>query len=132
MRTLKAPAGYLSVAVLDRQISVDKDGLLRNLDDSTADAIQAHDAGFVVHAPAPVVAGAGIDVPARQAIERMGAEVDGLKAEVAAMGRNVLFAELKAMGVVVSRTLATEELREIWVAETAKADGAQNDAPKAE
>lgn len=144
LRTLKAPEGHLSVSVGGTQFNVDDEGLIRDIDDGAAALIQDHDPRFIDHKPGAALSGegSGVDQPAREAINRLGARVhdlDGkvdqvaqdaqarseeLASEVAEMGRNMLFADLKSMGVVVSRTLKTDELREIWVTETAKAEEA--------
>ena len=98
MKTLKAPDGHLSVSALGNQYPV-VDGLIENLEDHEAAAIQAHDSRFTVH---------NDDEPVRPG------------ATSAEMTRKECFAALKDMGVAASATLTTDQLRDIVKVERAK------------
>lgn len=136
MRLLQLPAGHLSLVVAETQYNADRHGVIE-VDDNHVQAAVDH--GATHFDPKATVAG-NEDNAARAAIDRLGSHVQsGLGAahkrigeteeKLEAIGRNAMFAVLKAAGVVVSRTLSNEKLTEIYEAEMLKAETA--DAEKA-
>ena len=129
MITLKAPAGTSSFSHEGVETPVPANGLVE-VPEHVAAILASH--GFKPHDTSKIVGiSKELDEKLGDAFDHVDSQFDsqgrligGLSEKIDALDRKGLFRALKAMGVVASATLKTDELESIYEAEAKKRDDA--------